>query len=193
MGAAPGWTHRDALWEFWQESACHAWLHGHHRRARWLWRLACGLALLCFRRHDPRLAASLASIALLARLGGRESAAQKHLTAALKIWAQTPQWIEKMHISRRARMSLHHLRLELRNWPVYEDNLRRRMSRFAAETEDSLRALQAGATLPHRHFSRWRGEKPPLRDDCRRLLAACLLLADTPVQTSSPPDPGKKS
>ena len=176
--AAPAWTRRDAFWEGLQEGGCHAWLHGRRWRALVLWRLAWVCARLCFDRRDPRRAACLATAALVARRAGREALAQRRLAAALEVWSRAPAWVERMHIARRARTSLQHLRLELQNWPVYEANLRRRMAGFAAEMEASLRALQAGEGLAHRHFSRWRGEKPPQRDDIRRFLGACLLLAD---------------
>ena len=174
----PVWTRRDALWEWLQEGGCLAWLQGRWWRAFCLWHAAWGFAFLCLSRGDPRRAASLAGVALLARRAGREAVAQRRLAAALAVWSQAPDWVERMYIARRARTSLQHLRLELENWPVYEANLRRRMHGFAAETGETLRALQAGAAPPHRHFSRWRGEKPPHRDDTRRFLGACLLVVD---------------
>lgn len=131
-----------------------------------------------FGHNDPRLATSMAYSAMLSRLAGREELAQKCIAAAMSVWSQTAAWIENMPLARRARASLYHLRLELQHWPTYEVNLRRRMSNFAAETNESLCAIQAGSGLPYRHFSRWRGEKPAFKDDGRKLIAACLLLAD---------------
>jgi hypothetical protein len=61
---------------------------------------------------------------------------------------------------------------------TYHDNLRIRIGKFAAETEETLRALTGRSSNPHRHHARWRGEKPTVFDDTRKVLSACLMIAD---------------
>lgn len=175
------WSRGDVFWESCQERAAFSWLRKKRIRAKCLWHLAYVYALLFFNAKDPRMAVSLANASLLAKRAGRESLARRRLEKALSIWATVPAWIEEMHIARRARTSLYHLRLELVHWSIYEANLRRRMRNFADETDASLQALAGGRMPPHRHFARWRGEKPAIRDDTRKLLSACLLLADVLV------------
>ena len=172
------WGRGDVFWESCQERAAYLWLEDKRMRARCLWHIAHVHALLFFDGGDPRLAVSLANVSLLAKHAGRKSLAYRRMERALSIWSIVPAWIEKMHIARRARTSLYHLRLELAHWPTYEENLRRRMRNFASETDASLRAIANGHAPPHRHFVRWRGEKPAIKDDTRKLLGACLLLAD---------------
>lgn len=172
------WNRGDAFWESCQERAACSWLEKKRVRAKCLWHLAYVCALLFFDAKDPRLAVSLANASLLAKRAGRESLARRRMERALLIWSTVPAWIEEMHIARRARTSLYHLRLELAHWSTYEANLRRRMRNFADETDASLQALAGGHRPPHRHFARWRGEKPAIKDDTRKLLSACLLLAD---------------
>lgn len=179
------WGRGDALWEAWQERAALSWLQEKRFFARCLWRLGYIHALFCFPKNDPRLAVSMANAALLARLAGREALAQRRISSALAIWSEVPEWIARMHIARRARTSLYHLRLELQHWSTYEANLRRRMENFATETEASFHAIAAAEPLPYRHFSRWKGEKPAFYDDSRKLLGACLLLADVVLQGDS--------
>ena len=175
------WNRGDVFWESCQERAAYSWLEKKRMRAKFLWHLAYVYALLFFGAKDPRLAASLANVSLLAKRAGRESLAHRRMERALSIWSMIPAWMEEMHIARRARTSLYHLRLELAHWSTYEANLRRRMRNFADETEASLQALAGGRMPPHRHFARWRGEKPAIKDDTRKLLSACLLLADVLV------------
>ena len=65
-----------------------------------------------------------------------------------------------MEIKPRIRSSLFHLRMEAKHRGQYQDNLRLRLGRIADETGETLAHL-GRAQRPHRHFARWRGEKPP--------------------------------
>jgi hypothetical protein len=60
---------------------------------------------------------------------------------------------------------------------TFEANRRRRLAAFVEEAAATLDALAGGAAPAHRHFARWRGEKPPIFDGGRRVVAACLLIA----------------
>ena len=54
--------------------------------------------------------------------------------------------------------------------------MRIRMTAFARETATALAALEQGQRPSCRLYERWRGEKPPVFDDTRKLLSAALLV-----------------
>jgi len=114
------------------------------------------------------LAAAVGLQARAARLQARAQAAFDGIGAA----------IETAQIAPRARSSLFHLRMEARHRATFHANFRRRLTAIAGETAETIAALTAPRGPGHRHFSRWRGEKPPVFDDTRKILAACLLLPD---------------
>lgn len=173
-----GWSRCDLIWERLMEAANQAFLEGHPRRAGRLFRQAHLLARLGFAAGDPRRATSLAARALMLAHAGRLDRAEVLQRQALQIWRHVQHHIEHMDIRPRARSSLFHLRMEARHRATYHDNLRLRLSRIADETRASLGALTAPVPAHHRHFARWRGEKPSVHDDTRKILAACLLLPD---------------
>ena len=174
---AAGWGRSELWWERLQERANAAWEAGDAARAARRFRLAWWLARAALPRADPRRATSLANAALAARQAGADRLAARRYAAALRLWADVPSALDRLELRGRARSSLFHLRLEARHRAAFEANRRTRLARFVVESGETLAAAAAGRPAPHRHFARWRGEKPAAFDDARRLLAACLLLA----------------
>ncbi len=86
-----------------------------------------------------------------------------------------------MRIVPRARSSMFHLRMEARHRETYQQNMRTRLTAFARETGGALAALEKDEPVSGRFYERWLGEKPPVFDDTRKLLAAALLLATPPA------------
>lgn len=177
VARAAGWGRAELLWERWQEAANRALEAGDRRAAARGFRRAWWLARLCLSRTDPRYATSLANAAAADRIVGAEARARRRYRAALRLWAAVPDGIAAVGIAPRARSSLFHLRMEARHRQTYEAARRARLAAFVAETAATLAALAEGAAPPHRHYARWRGERPPVFDGSRRLLAACLLVA----------------
>ena len=170
-----GWSRSDLIWEHLMEAAVKAHAQGQGARAKRLTRRAHWLARLRFAADDPRRVTGLVNLALLST----GSARAKHLQSAAKLWSHsvTPA-IASMQIAPRSRSSLFHLRMEALHRDTFHDNMRTRFTKFANETAQTIAALQAGDPAPHRHYSRWRGEKPVVYDDTRKVLAACLLIFD---------------
>lgn len=162
-------------WEALQEAAHAAHGAGDAARAARLWRRAWRLAFWRLRRSDPRFATSLANRGFAARLTGGDPG--RAYRRALRRWAGVAEWIEGMEIARRARSSLFHLRMEARHADTFRENSIKRYKAFWKEAEETLQALRDGGTVERPPFARWKGEKPPLFDDTRRLMAACLLIA----------------
>ncbi len=185
MARKAGWHLADLTWEGLQEAGNAHLLADDHRAAAACFRRAAWLAYFCIARDDPRRATSLANQAAMDRLAGREKRARRRYAEARRIWAGTVPWITGMTIARRARSSLFHLRMEARHWDTYQENMRTRMARFATETGEALAALEQGSPSPHRLYGRWRGEKPAVFDDTRKLLAAALLVAGDPARSNS--------
>jgi hypothetical protein len=177
---AAGWRRRDLWWEVLQERANADWAAGRRRRAAWAFRLAHWLALAGLPARDARRATGLANLGLLARARGDERTAAARYRRALRLWSAVPAALPELEIRPRARSSLFHLRMELRHGETYRANLRARLGRFVAEAAASLEALARGEAPPVRLHERWRGEKPAVYDDTRKLLAACLLIASEP-------------
>lgn len=172
-----GWRKADLRWEAMQEAAHAAYAAGREAEAARLWRRALQLARNRFGASDPRRANSLANAAFADQLAGNSARAGRRYAKAQTLWRTVPAWIETMHYARRARSSLFHLRMEAKHWDTYQANMRVRMGRFAAETEEALGAIAEGKPSPHRMVGRWKAEKPAIYDDARKFLAAALLLA----------------
>ena len=173
-----GWSRTDLAWERLSEAALEDWAAGRPAPARRRFKLALWIARLAFAADDPRLATAHANVALILAARGKIGAAERHQRKALAIWQGVGAAIERMEIRPRSRSSLFHLRMELRHRGTFHDNLRLRISRIAAETEATLRTLTGATGAGHRHHARWRGERPVVFDDTRKVLSACLLIID---------------
>ncbi len=172
-----GWRRSDLVWERLSEGGNRLLEKKHAKAARMRFGLASAVAWLMFTKGDLRRAASHANLAAAATMLGQPDKAKRYYHAALAIWAGAPSAIQAMEIAPRARSSLFHLRMETRHWDTYCDNMRIRMSKFASETDACLQARMAEQQAPHKLFARWKGEKPSVFDDTRKVLAACLLIA----------------
>ncbi|MBE1285081.1 MAG: tetratricopeptide repeat-containing protein [Rhodobacteraceae bacterium] len=177
-----GWRRSDVIWERVMERALEAWSDSPRKparaRARRLFRQADILARICFDAKDPRRATVAANLAVVHRASGEQERAVRQQCRALQIWKDVPRAIDDMQVLPRSRSSLFHLRMEALHRDTYHSNLRTRISRIAAETEETLRTLTNGQPTPHRHASRWRGERPTVYDGTRKVLGACLLILD---------------
>jgi len=174
---AAGWRRHDLWWERLQEQGSLTLIEGPKASAiRWF-RIAYVIAKFGFAKDDPRRATALANLALAARLSGSEKAAKRHYAAARSLWAKAPSALHAIQIQPRARSSLFHLRMEVKHWDTYRNNMKTRLGKFIQETDEALAALSRHEQPPHRLYARWRGEKPAVFDDTRKLLAACLLVA----------------
>ena len=172
-----GWRRADIDWERLQEQGNALLLSGDLSGATRCFRRAGWIAFWRFEKDDPRRATTLANLALADRIDGHAGRARRRYTKARHLWGERDAWIDDMTVSRRARSSLFHLRMEARHWETYRDNTCARMRAFGTETAESLAALERSEAPPHRHFERWRGEKPSVFDDTRKFLAAALLVA----------------
>ena len=180
VALAAGWGRTDILWEGLMEAANAAWVDGDQARAGTCFRRASWVARLGFPRDDLRRAAVLASRGILARERGQEPRAQRHFAKAAALWdGCAGEAVAGMQIAPRARSSLFHLRMEARHRETYHDNMRLRLGRIADEVRAAISALQQGQSPGCRLYSRWRGERPNVHDDTRKLLGACLLIPDT--------------
>jgi hypothetical protein len=117
---------------------------------------------------------------MAARLSGREGSARRLYARALARWAAVPALVATIEPARRARSSLYHLRMEAKHRETYVANQRKRLAGFVAEARLALEALAEGREPPVRLSERWRGEKPPVFDETRKLLSAALLIAAPP-------------
>ncbi len=171
-----GWSAADLRWERLSEAAIGHWQAGRRRRAGWLFHLACWQARLGLPRHDRRIATGLINLGIVA--GPGTALAKRRFAAARRAWEAATGDVARMQVRPRSRSSLFHLRMEARHRDTYLANARRRLDAMVRETGDSLAALERGAAPAHRHFARWRGERPATFDDLRKLLSACLLIVD---------------
>ncbi|WP_323717715.1 tetratricopeptide repeat-containing protein [Paracoccus aminovorans] len=176
---AAGWRDCDLAWERLQERALDALRDGDTAAALRDWQLGWRVALLCFRRDDPRYAASQANLGLGARLAGREGLARRRYAAALRRWGAVSGWIDSMTIARRGRSSLFHLKSEALHWGAYDRSLRGHALRLAGEVAMHLDAASRSQPPPARLCDRWPGEKPTTFDDLRKFLGGALLIAET--------------
>lgn len=173
---AAGWRRADLWWERLQERANRDWEAGDRPGALRRFRQAHWLALAALPAGDPRRGTSLANAGFAARARGDDRTAARHYAAAARLWAAVPETIAALEMRPRARSSLFHLRLELRHGDAYRANQRARLARFVAEAAAAIAALSSGQPSPVPLHPRWKGAKPPVFDDTRKLLAACLLI-----------------
>ena len=172
-----GWSRWDLVWERLQENANQSALKNKMIGASSRFVVAGILASAAFSGEDPRTATSIANVAFAARKLGAAVFADRKYRAARQRWTRAADSLEEMKVLPRARSSIFHMRMEIRHRDAYRANLARRLGRFVAETGECLDCLIEGRRVPHRLYSRWKGEKPPLFDDTRKILGACLLLA----------------
>jgi hypothetical protein len=172
-----GWRRPDLWWERLQEAGNRALAEGRQEEAIRSFCRAHWISRFLFARDDPRRATGFANAAFAARLEGAERKAAHGYATACRLWADVPGTLDDMRIQPRARSSLFHLRMEVKHWDTYRANMKTRLGNFVRETDEALAALARREHSPHRLYARWRGEKPSVFDDARKLLSACLLLA----------------
>ncbi|WP_299845977.1 tetratricopeptide repeat-containing protein [uncultured Roseovarius sp.] len=174
-----GWSRADILWEGLMEKANAAWVDGARPRAGQLFRRASWVTRLCFARDDLRRATVLANLGIMARATGQGPRAAACFAKAAAQWdACAEVSVAEMQIAPRARSSLFHLRMEARHRDTYHDNMRLRLGKIAAEMRAALEAMAKGEKPGCRLYARWRGERPNVYDDTRKVLGACLLIID---------------
>ncbi len=175
-----GWKWSDLLWERLQEGANQDLASSRRIRSILGFFSAYLLGLTKMRHSDPRQVTSLANLAFAIRLLGAERLAKQLFATAETRWKGVDVALETLEMAPRARSSLFHMRLETLHWETYQANRKARLRKFVEETGESIRYLATGAPVPHRLYPRWVGEKPPVFDDTRKILGACLLLAAPP-------------
>lgn len=172
-----GWSRSDLIWERLQE-----WSNERRRSKRRAsaasgfltgWLIAC----LCFKSGDSRVWTSVANAGFALRLMGAEALARRAYESAFNRWSSVDRSLDSIEIRSRARSSLFHLRMEAKHWDAYRSNMAARLQAFIDEAGECLEHLIDGRQVPHRLYSRWKGEKPSVFDDTRKILGACLLLA----------------
>ncbi|MCZ4352357.1 tetratricopeptide repeat protein [Roseovarius aestuarii] len=174
-----GWRQSDILWEKLMEDANAAWVSGDVPRAARFFRRAYWVAKLWFGRSDLRQATVQANLGVLARHAGRADRATAYFRRAAAVWdAQAHSAIDTMQIAPRARSSLFHLRMEARHRATYHNNFRLRLGRIGAEVRTAIGEMERGRQPSCRLYTRWRGERPNVYDDTRKVLGACLLIAE---------------
>ena len=174
-----GWGRADILWESLMEEANIHWLEGDRTRSARAFRRAGWIARLFFAGRDLRRATVLVNQGIVARARGQSRRAEACFSRALTLWeARNECAIGDMQIAPRARSSLFHLRMEARHRETFHDNMRVRLGRIAAEVRSAIEALGNENAPECRLFSRWKGEKPNVYDDTRKILGACLLIIE---------------
>ena len=172
-----GWHRSDIVWERWQEEANRQFKLGRPLWAAMRFIAADFVARLRFESHDPRRVASVANLGFAFRLIGLRRLARRYYRIAVSEWEGVPDTLNDIEIKPRARSSLFHLRLEAVHRETFRENRVARLRAMVAETGECLDCLLADRPVPHRLYDRWLGEKPPIFDDVRKLLSACLLIA----------------
>ncbi|MCQ0094142.1 tetratricopeptide repeat-containing protein [Roseovarius sp. M141] len=172
-----GWTRADLMWERLMEAGNEAFCAGQMPRAGRLFFCADALARGRFDAADLRRATAPAARAMVRMAQGKDAGAL--IALARQGWQVAPVAVADMDIRPRIRSSLFHLRLEAKHRGQYQDNLRLRLGRITEETRETLAQMDGDGTR-HRHFARWRGEKPTVFDGTRKVLAAALLIPDAP-------------
>ncbi len=175
LARASGWSRADLMWERLMEAGCEAFYAGQTARAGRLFFAADALARGRFAKDDLRRATSPAARAMVRLAHGKDAGAL--IAEAQRGWLVAPDAVATMEIKPRIRSSLFHLRMEAKHRGQYQDNLRTRLGRIADETGETLAHLDSGEAR-HRHFARWRGEKPTVFDGTRKVLGAALLIPD---------------
>lgn len=173
---ASGWTRADLMWERLMEAGNVAYCEARMARAGWLFFCADALARGRFAKGDLRRATAPAARAMVRLARGKRADAL--IDTARRGWLVAPAAIADMEIRPRIRSSLFHLRMEAKNRAQYHENLRTRLGRIADETGETLAHMDNNGGQRHRHFSRWRGEKPTVFDGTRKVLGAALLIPD---------------
>ena len=186
VARAAGWRRSDILWERLQERGNAAWANGDVSLARRQFLFAWYLARFFFHRGDPRMATSIANVGFIAREAGQFGLASRHYARARKLWAEVPGVLDGLEFRPRVRSSLFHLRMETRHRETYEANIRARIANFITEAGQALEAAEQGAPSPHRLYDRWRGERPAVFDESRKLLGAVLLICARKQEDSGP-------
>ena len=175
LARTSGWARADLMWERLMEAGNEAYCNGQMARAGRLFLCADALARGRFDARDLRRATAPAARAMVCLARGRQARALISLAQAS--WQVAPEAVAQMEIRPRMRSSLFHLRLEARHLGQYQDNLRLRLGRIAQETAQTLDEM-GSQVARHRHFARWRGEKPTVFDDTRKVVGAALLIPD---------------
>ena len=172
-----GWHRSDIVWERWQEEGNR--LLGRDRPLAAAVRFVAAdfVAVLRFDVLDPRRVASTANLACALRLVGLGWPARRFYRIAATEWTGVPDMLGDIEIKPRARSSLFHLRLEAKHSAAFRENRIARLRAMVEECGECLECLLAESPVPHRLYERWLGEKPPIYDDARKLLSACLLIA----------------
>ena len=172
-----GWTNAEVIWEQIQEAAAECALNGAPSEAADLWRGALELAREHLAPGDPRVATSLANVALAERTAGDATAANRMLGEALELWDAGERWIESLKPTAMARSSMFHLRLQAKHRGGYDRFPRERYRTLAQEGRAILAAMRDGLPDESGRFERWRRERPDGFNDWRKLLGAVLLIA----------------
>ncbi|ARE81540.1 hypothetical protein ROSMUCSMR3_00026 [Roseovarius mucosus] len=178
VARAAGWSRADLVWERLTEAGCACYQAGDRLGAARMLRRAGWVARLFFSARDLRRATSLANLAVLARDAGQGARAEQLQKRALTLWRTAPEVAGGLVFKPRSRSSLFHLRMEALHRDTFHDNMRKRYRAIAADSDQALRQLLAGARPERPISARWRGEKPPVFDDGRKFLAAALLIAE---------------
>ncbi len=173
---AEDWNRADAYWELFQERANESQNRNLPVATVLFGSLAGIIAIMCFSRRDLRRVTSAANMAHVLHMIGLRRLSRRRYQRLHKRWTGVTAGIVDISIKPRARSSLFHLRMEALHRKTYKANTMIRMRRFMDETSECLYCLGQGQDVPHRLFARWRGEKFPVHDDTRRILAACLLV-----------------
>jgi hypothetical protein len=174
-----GWSRADILWEGLMEAANNAWVKGDPKAAAKGFRRAFWLGRLSFARSDLRHATVRLNLGILALKAGKGATAKCHFKKAALHWdTHAEANIAAMTIAPRARSSLFHLRMEALHRNTYHDNFRTRVGKIAGEIRSAIDNLQRDDAAGCRLYARWRGERPNVYDDTRKVLGACLLILD---------------
>ena len=172
-----GWTNAEVIWEQIQETAAERERAGDYAEASELWRGGLELAREYLGPGDPRVAASVANVAVAERRIDRPAAAHRMFDRALALWDAGEPWIESLEPVTFARSATFHLRLQARHPGGYHHFPRERYWRLASEGRAVLAARRDGRPDDLDRLGRWRRERPRGFDDWRKLLGAVLLVA----------------
>lgn len=167
------WRRADSWWERIQDNAKHAQRDGQPDRAARGWLLGWLFGAVALPPGDPRRACGLANAAAAARHWGWRRADAWLQRRALEGWSAAPAWVGRMQLAPRARSSMFHLRLERVQGVPYDARLR---ALWLDHVRRARAQVVAGKFEPTDGECRWHIERPPTRDDGRRLAAACFLL-----------------
>jgi len=172
-----GWSESDLAWEQHAAATLEALAKGDAAQVRHSAGAAVGLARENFAGDDPRLATSLANLAVALGPGDENSASL--LAEAGRVWASCTPWIEAMTAPRSARSSLFHLRMEALHRDTYRERWAVKWRELADEGRRCVAGLARGDAPPaaEPRLKQWRRECPALLNDSRKLLAAVILTA----------------